>query len=54
MICKDKFCIECGDAIESVVDKDYPKLSNYYCNNIDCSRIGLITLIFNSEDRWNK
>ena len=43
---KDKKCIKCNELVEMVTDKDYPKLDYYYCNNLDCPRCGLITLIF--------
>ena len=46
---KDKFCLECNEPIERVIDKHYGKLDYYFCNNTDCKRCGLLTVIFNSQ-----
>ncbi len=43
---KTKQCITCGEFIEKVIDKDYPKFDYYYCNNWDCPRCGLLTVLF--------
>jgi len=48
---KDKLCIKCNKAIEKVTDKDYPKLDYYYCNNWGCVRCGLLTVIFNTNNK---
>ncbi|GAH17110.1 unnamed protein product [marine sediment metagenome] len=52
---KDKYkrkCFKCKAILEKVTDKDYPKLDYLYCNNIDCLRVGLFTILFeqNEED----
>lgn len=48
---KNITCIECEKTIEKVTDKDYKKLDYFYCNNIECSRIGLLTVIFRYNGR---
>lgn len=41
-----KLCIKCDSIIKKVTDKDYRELNYYFCNNIDCSRCGLLTILF--------
>jgi len=45
----DNLCIVCKEPVEKIPDKDYPKLIYRYCNNSDCPRLGLLTVIFKTQ-----
>lgn len=44
-----KKCLGCKNTLVKVTDKDYPKLDYYFCNNIKCYRLGLLTVVFYEE-----